>query len=371
MASKIQLRRDTAANWTTANPVLAQGEAGFETDTKKLKIGNGTDNWTTLTYVSGGGGGEKIEKGNTSAEVIDTGSDGRFVVTTEGAEALRVDASRRLLVGTSTSPSLGDGQYSKLHVIGNTNSASGDGFINIGRGVLASSGLTAGTGLGSIQITDSAGAVHASIGGLTDGTTGANDYPGRLTFSTCRDGESSPTERMRIANNGAASHFAENDTVVARSSASAGTGFVNYIGYHSATNNTSGTQSYFVTTNGDVKNTNNSYGAISDIKLKENIIDATSQWNDLKALQVRKYNFKKETGHETHTQIGLVAQEAELVSPGLVTESPDRDAEGNDLGTVTKSVNYSVLYMKAIKTLQEAMERIETLEAKVAALEGV
>ena len=45
-----------------------------------------------------------------------------------------------------------------------------------------------------------------------------------------------------------------------------------------------------------------------------------------------------------------------------------QDAEGNDLGTVTKSVNYSVLYMKAVKALQEAMERIETLEAKVAAL---
>jgi hypothetical protein len=72
----------------------------------------------------------------------------------------------------------------------------------------------------------------------------------------------------------------------------------------------------------------------------------------------------------THTQIGLVAQEVELVSPGLVSESPDRDEDGNDLGTVTKSVNYSVLYMKAVKALQEAMERIETLEAKVAALES-
>jgi hypothetical protein len=51
----------------------------------------------------------------------------------------------------------------------------------------------------------------------------------------------------------------------------------------------------------------------------------------------------------------------------LVNESPDRDEDGNDLGTVTKSVNYSVLYMKAVKALQEAMERIETLEARLTA----
>jgi hypothetical protein len=73
-------------------------------------------------------------------------------------------------------------------------------------------------------------------------------------------------------------------------------------------------------------------------------------------------NFKAKLG-QTHTQIGCVAQEVELVCPGLVSESPDRDEDGNDLGTVTKSVNYSVLYMKAVKALQEAMERIETLEA--------
>ena len=125
----------------------------------------------------------------------------------------------------------------------------------------------------------------------------------------------------------------------------------------------------FVYSNGNLVNTNNSYGAISDIKLKENIVDANSQWDDLKALQVRNYNFKPETNQQTHTQLGLIAQEAELVSPGLVSESPDRDEDGNDLGTVTKSVNYSVLYMKAVMALQEAMERIEALEAKVTALE--
>ena len=124
-------------------------------------------------------------------------------------------------------------------------------------------------------------------------------------------------------------------------------------------------------------NTNNDYGSLSDVKLKENIVDATSQWEDIKAIRVRKFNFKEETGHETFTQLGVIAQEIETVSPGLVTESPDLDVEGNDLGTVTKSVSYSVLYMKAVKALQEAQTRIETLEtqhadllARVTALEA-
>jgi hypothetical protein len=152
-----------------------------------------------------------------------------------------------------------------------------------------------------------------------------------------------------------------------RSGATAGTANYLYRGVYGATGvSVGGTISFQVFTNGNVQNTNNSYTAISDVKLKENIVDANSQWNDLKALRVRNYNLKE---GQTHTQIGLVAQEVEPISPGLVYESPDRDADGNDLGTVTKSVNYSVLYMKAVKALQEAMERIEQLEAKVAALE--
>lgn len=46
----IQLRKDTAANWTTANPVLAAGEPGVETDTNKVKLGNGTSTWSSLAY---------------------------------------------------------------------------------------------------------------------------------------------------------------------------------------------------------------------------------------------------------------------------------------------------------------------------------
>jgi hypothetical protein len=50
MAVQIQIRRDTASNWTSVNPILVQGEPGFETDTGKLKIGDGSSVWTSLPY---------------------------------------------------------------------------------------------------------------------------------------------------------------------------------------------------------------------------------------------------------------------------------------------------------------------------------
>ena len=51
MADIIQIRRDTAANWTSANPTLAQGELGLETDTSKIKAGDGSTAWTSLGYL--------------------------------------------------------------------------------------------------------------------------------------------------------------------------------------------------------------------------------------------------------------------------------------------------------------------------------
>lgn len=50
MAIRIQFRRGTAAEWASANPVLAAGELGYESDTGAFKIGNATDNWNTLAY---------------------------------------------------------------------------------------------------------------------------------------------------------------------------------------------------------------------------------------------------------------------------------------------------------------------------------
>ena len=136
------------------------------------------------------------------------------------------------------------------------------------------------------------------------------------------------------------------------------------------------TTRFQVLNDGDVQNHDNSYGSVSDQKLKEQIADASSQWDDIKDLQIRKYKMKEDVANadadsDSLFRLGVIAQELETAGmSGLVTEQTDFDDDGNDLGTVTKGVKYSILYMKAVKALQEAMERIETLESKVAALEA-
>lgn len=55
MGARIQLRRGTAAFWASENPILHSGEPGYETDTKKLKIGDGNTPWRELEYSSSGG----------------------------------------------------------------------------------------------------------------------------------------------------------------------------------------------------------------------------------------------------------------------------------------------------------------------------
>ena len=205
---------------------------------------------------------------------------------------------------------------------------------------------------------------------FADGSTGSNTYRGYLQYNHNGDylqvGTAS-VERMRLEGGGRVGIGPQNagSTLNVCTSQGAGTSYAIMTGLNSATTPVNGTVVFRLWNNGSLQSSNNTFTALSDVKLKENIVDAGSQWDDIKNIRVRKYNFKESTGQQTHTQIGVIAQEAETISPGLVYESPDRDSDENDLGTTTKGFNYSVLYMKAVKALQEAMERIETLEQRL------
>jgi hypothetical protein len=127
-----------------------------------------------------------------------------------------------------------------------------------------------------------------------------------------------------------------------------------------------GTEGKFVVwSNGDVDSRTNSYGGWSDIKLKENITDATPKLDDLLKVKVKNYNFIG----DDKKQLGVIAQELEEIFPALVSESPDFETDKEtgeriDLGTTTKSVKYSIFVPMLIKAIQELEARVKELEAK-------
>jgi uncharacterized secreted protein with C-terminal beta-propeller domain len=86
-------------------------------------------------------------------------------------------------------------------------------------------------------------------------------------------------------------------------------------------------------------------------------------------MQVRIVNYNLKADPDLK-QIGVIAQELEQVFPGLVSEHPDIDKDGNDLGTTTKSVKMSVFVPMLIKAIQEQQALITQLQADVAALKG-
>jgi hypothetical protein len=304
---------------------------------------------------------------------VGTTANQALVFGTNNSERARLDTSGRLLVGTSTAPSVGNGQYAKVVIQGSGHASGSAGSFSLQRDEAASS-ITSGEGIAYLNFNDNAGNTFGTISCEADANAGASDYPGRLTFSTTADGASSPTERMRISSLGVTT-FKGNGVLLGISSENSNTYKVNlqdagtirsYIGA-TASNifdlaDASVTQRLLVTSAGAAYNSTGTWGSISDQTLKTDIQDAPSQWNDVQAIRFRKYRFiaDAEENPSSPLMLGVVAQEIEETSPGLV--------ETNENGI--KSVKQSVLLIKAAKALQEAMERIETLEAKVAALEA-
>jgi hypothetical protein len=203
------------------------------------------------------------------------------------------------------------------------------------------------------------------------GTVGINNTSPNSSYKLVVNGETGGTGAMLVT--------AGSNTDGAYMVAPSGGGYVLVLDHEAAAGTTKkliggfngvfgvgAAESFIVYNNGNVINTNNSYGQISDVKLKENIVDATPKLADLMQVKVRNYNLIG----DTRKQIGVVAQELEQIFPGMIDESPDQDKDRNDLGTVTKSVKYSVFVPMLIKAIQEQQALITQLQADVAALKG-
>jgi hypothetical protein len=232
------------------------------------------------------------------------------------------------------------------------------------------------------------------------GTTyDAGSNTGTLEFFT-GSGLSAPTKRMDINSSGVISMTSVGSTSLSLDNTrnvSGDTGIFQYLG-----SNCSNASSVFfsglitgvgnkiyIFGNGNIVNTNNSYGAISDLKLKENITDASPKLAELNKVRVVNYNFIND---ETK-QLGVIAQELEAIFPAMIDETPDResydavvldadgspvvDEDGNNVteqkerltGESTKSVKYSVFVPMLVKAMQEQTALIESLTARIEALE--
>ena len=106
--------------------------------------------------------------------------------------------------------------------------------------------------------------------------------------------------------------------------------------------------------NGNIQNSNNSYGQLSDRKLKENIEDATPKLDDLMQVQIKNFNYIG----EDNKQIGVIAQELEEIFPALVYETPD--TERQDINKTDEEGN--IIYQTEQVLVSEAVEGQKAIE---------
>jgi hypothetical protein len=316
------------------------------------------------------------------------GASALLTFQTNSTERARIDSSGRLLIGTSSAIGATPLQIrpsSSYYGIRVDGAAEAGEFYRYtadqySTGLIFHKSRNATIGSNTIvQNNDSLGALYyygangtgydlaAKIEALVDGTPGAsNDMPGRLVFSTTADGASSPTERMRILADG-------------------NTRFANCTDVYPNTDNAvrlgaSGVRwSAVWAANGTIQT--------SDERAKKDIADAQLGSEFIKSLRPVSYKWieggKRDTGERdekgnytyesvpgTRTHWGFIAQEVkESVDAAgvdfggwVLTDKDDPDSQ--------QALRYDQFIAPLTKALQEALAKIETLEAKVAALEA-
>jgi hypothetical protein len=303
-----------------------------------------------------------------------------------GSEKVRLTSDGKLLVGTSTARSnlFNATASAQLQSEGTTNdtsttclvqnnSAGTDGpRLVLGKSNGSSVGsntiVASGNGLGIISFQGNDGSEFvdaASIKAEVDGTPGANDMPGRIVLATTADGASSPTERMRISQDGstyinATSGFNGQLTV-------AKNGERCLTLHNTATGSTSQEIQNFYRNNvqvGSIATTNSAtaYYTSSDYRIKENVTAVDDGIARLQQLKPSRFNF---IADPDRTVDGFIAHEVQAVVPEAI--AGEKDAVDDDGNPVYQGIDQSKLVPLLTAALQEAIGEIESLKARLTA----
>ena len=332
----------------------------------------------------------------------------RFHTCADGAssstERVRIDSSGRLLIGHTAAHSVGGGNSllqiqatnatGRLSVVQHRNEAGGSPFISLGKSRGTSNGSTtilqSGDEIGTLTWAGADGNdldnQACCITGAVDGTPGSNDMPGRLEFRTTADGASSATERLRIDSAGAIRFGAtaaiqsekftffrpeseQNTLAYFHSGASSDVTGVLFR-HGRALSGYNGKQIGFLRSDGTEVGSiisgasSTSFNTSSDYRLKENQVSISDGITRLKTLKPYRFNFKEEP---SVTVDGFFAHEVTAVPEAI---AGTKDAVDSDNKPVYQGIDQAKLVPLLTAALQEAITKIETLETKVAALEG-
>jgi hypothetical protein len=305
---------------------------------------------------------------NPSSEVMRfTHSTGEIDFFVGGSGAAKIDASRRLLVGTSSTSANTTGLFQGYGGV-----PTGPGHLRIATGT---SSPANGANLGLVLFSDSEHTNCAFISADRDGGTwSASSKPTRLVFSTTADGSASPTERMRITSAGiinlngqrtgvsAPMPGSGNTRIVAASAGGIALSTYDIQDYTAVqfVRDVSGSASQVGTITCGVSST--AYNTSSDYRLKENVEPITGAAARILQLKPSRFNFIVDPDN---TVDGFIAHEAQAVVPECVTGT--KDAEDDDGNPVYQGIDQSKLVPLLTAALQEAIAKIETLEARLTA----